>query len=172
LIECEDAGISVVGVGLGLAPVHLSKLFPVSVYSPRSADFSTALSVALEISQFRTEYKIFPGLLIPQMEKSRIDNLFKSLTNPKAVINTKLGQEIRNKKMSMDMFEKFGDTSLLFMKQKLEKNSTKEPYNDNFFSGFRILIVCLYLGSPGTPDEKINPTVFDEGCGKSLKRKG
>jgi hypothetical protein len=32
--------------------------------------------------------------------------------------------------------------------------------------------VCFYLGKEGTKDENINPKEFDDGCGKSLKRKG
>jgi hypothetical protein len=172
LVDCEEAGISVVGVGLGIAPIQLPQLFPVAVYSPRSADLGVALSVALEVSHVGTESKISPTLLVSQMDKSKIDNLFKNLTNPKATVNKKLAERVREKTVSKDMNEIFGNINILFDDIRSGSNTTDEPYKDGFFNGFRILIVCLYLGSPGTPDEKISRAVFNEGCGKSIRRKG
>jgi hypothetical protein len=45
--------------------------------------------------------------------------------------------------------EAIGKTDLLFMRGNnlnLTKNAEEEPYHDNAFTGFNILVVCLYLG--------------------------
>lgn len=49
--------------------------------------------------------------------------------------------------------------------------SLEDPYNDNAFNGFKILVVCLYMEA----NEKVNlitREVFDENCGNVLKKKG
>jgi hypothetical protein len=172
LLECEEAGIPVVGIGLGLAPVHLPQLFPVALHSPRSADLGVALSVALEVAHVGTENKILPAILSSQMELEKMKTLLQRISDSKSVINKRLAESIRDKLVSIDMCESFGNTKLLFMKHRSEVNPTIEPYDEGAFAGFRILIVCLYLGVPGTSDEKITQEVFHSGCGKSLKRKG
>jgi hypothetical protein len=70
--------------------------------------------------------------------------------------------------------EIIGDADILFMKKSpggLATNPESEPYNDGTFEGFRILVVCLYMGA----NEKINritKDIFDSQCGIVLKRKG
>jgi hypothetical protein len=176
LVECDTEGIEVGAIGLGVAPLHLSHLCPIAVHGLHGSDFIEAMKVAFgtleqdSSGDSNVSSVITPAIIKVQLNSKEINEIKKNLSNPEAAVNKDLIENIDKKPMSMDMFETFANTKILFME--MDKNSAIEPYRDGMFAGFRILIVCLYLGLPGTPDEKISPTVFHEGCGKSLKRKG
>ena len=56
------------------------------------------------------------------------------------------------------------------------KNPEIEPYRDDIFEGYLILIVILYLGDyefNGKPvDDKITEDIFKKNIGEELKKKG
>jgi hypothetical protein len=172
LNECESAGISVVGVGLGIAPLQLPNLFPVALHSPRYTDFGVAIAAALEISPVGAEEEISVSSLTTQINIERVRVLFDRLRVPRAVRNQSLVNDIRDRKVSFDMVERFANKRLVLMDpnnkegSKILENPQEEPYKDGAFSGFRILVACLYY------ENQLEPEVFHKGCGNSLKRKG
>ncbi|KAA6403970.1 MAG: hypothetical protein EZS28_000496, partial [Streblomastix strix] len=175
LIDCDASQIDVLGVGLGIAPLQLPLLFPNAVYAPNSADLGRAMAVALGVSGVQSSENIIPRQLFSITDKDQLKKLEGLLCgNPQMC--TQLAQNIRERELSLDFFETFGDTDLLYMKgdaKGLKQNAEKDPYYNKSFEGFQILIVCLYLGAnEGDKQKLFKQNIFDNQCGAVLRRKG
>jgi hypothetical protein len=85
-----------------------------------------------------------------------------------------LAASIRDLPMSLDVLDSLGDTSILVMpdsSNSLVSNPEQEPFSDNAFLGFQILVVCLYMGAY-EQNNQITTQIFDKDCGRVLRRKG
>jgi hypothetical protein len=132
LTESEEAGIPVVGIGLGMAPLQLPQLFPVAVYAPNFADLGSALSVALEVSQGNVKEKVTPQEVSPEMEERVVKSLIERLNDRSYCYNQKLAKSIETKEVSMDFFQCIGNTSSLFMTDNDSMGSNPEEEHYNF----------------------------------------
>ncbi|KAA6394322.1 MAG: hypothetical protein EZS28_010148, partial [Streblomastix strix] len=177
LHDCDSSQIDVLGVGLGIAPLQLPLLFPIALYAPNPADLGQAMAVALGVSGVGSSGNIIPRQLYSKINEDRLKRIERLLCgNPN--ICPILAKNIKERELSLDFFETFGDTDLLYMKGTaagLSQNAEKEPYHDGAFEGFQILVVCLYLGANEEYKEKqdlFKQAVFDSQCGAVLRRKG
>ncbi|KAA6391978.1 MAG: putative NEK protein kinase, partial [Streblomastix strix] len=175
LIDCDSSQIDVLGVGLGIAPLQLPHLFPAALYAPNPADLGEAMAVALSVSGVGSCGTIIAKQLFSTVDNDQLEKL-EGLMCGNPQMCPMLSKNIRERELSLDFFETFGDTDLLYMKGTavgLLQNPLEEPYYDNQFIGFQVLVVCLYLGA--NEKEKSNlfqQAVFDKQCGAVLKRKG
>ncbi|KAA6370049.1 MAG: hypothetical protein EZS28_034424, partial [Streblomastix strix] len=174
LVDCDAGGIDVLGIGLGIAPLQLSKLFPAALYAPNLADLGISCAVALGVSGVRSNKEIKASLLISQTNEDRQKKLRKFLCADPQICH-QLARSIRERELSKDFMEAIGKTDLFFMKgtaAQLTQNPEEEPYYEGAFVGFKILVVCLYLGANEKDPSKFKQAVFDEQCGSVLKKKG
>jgi hypothetical protein len=171
LIECAVSGIDVLGIGVGLAPVHLQELFPVALYCPNPIDLDRGLAAALDVSGRVTPTPITPRELFSLIEN--VNSVIDLLSGAPRLCSS-LRSQICSQPLSLDFMEVIGDTDLLFMKgraKSLSQNPKAEPYHDGVFQGFQILIVCLYMGA-NEKNNRITKSVFDSQCGVVLRAKG
>ncbi|KAA6354243.1 MAG: hypothetical protein EZS28_050230, partial [Streblomastix strix] len=149
LIDSDASQIDILGVGLGISPMQLPLLFPIALYAPNPADLGVAMAIALGVSGVGSCGNIIPRQLFSITDKDQLKKLEGLLCgNPQMC--TQLAQNIRERELSIEFFETFGDTDLLYMKgdaKGLKQNAEKDPYHDGAFEGFQILVVCLYLGA-------------------------
>ncbi|KAA6378936.1 MAG: putative NEK protein kinase, partial [Streblomastix strix] len=175
LIDSDASQIDVLGVGLGIAPLQLQNLFPIALYAPNPADLGEAMAVALSVSGVGSCGSIIARQLFTVVDKDRLQKLEGLLCgNPR--ICPMLSKNIRERELSLDFFEQFGNTDLLYMKgtaQNISDNPLEEPYHDGAFEGFQILVIYLYLGAnEGDKQNLFKQAIFDKQCGAVLKRKG
>jgi MoxR-like ATPase len=172
LSKCEEGGIDVLGIGVGIAPVHLDALFPVALYCPNPSDLGRAMACALGVSGGVTSNPIVPLPVIGLFE-DLAQNAAKELCGLPRLCPS-LASAIQDQCFSQDFFERIGSPDHLFVKGSvvgLTQNPEDEPYHDDIFSDFQILIVCLYMGA-NEANNRITKKIFDEQCGAILHRKG
>ncbi|KAA6398400.1 MAG: putative serine/threonine-protein kinase PLK4 [Streblomastix strix] len=174
LIDFDANQIDVMGIGLGIAPLQLPLLFPIALYAPNPADLGQAMSVALGVSGVGLCENIIPRQLYSIANNARLKRIERLLCgNPK--MYSILAKNIKERELSFDFFEQFGNTDLLYMKRDakhITDNPLEEPYHDGAFEEFSVLVVCLYLGANEKDPNTIKQAVFDKQCGAVLKRKG
>ncbi|KAA6402261.1 MAG: hypothetical protein EZS28_002207, partial [Streblomastix strix] len=175
LHDCDSSQIDVLGVGLGISPLQLPYLFPNALYAPNPADLGNSMAVALGVSGTGPVGSITTSQLFSVVDEERLKNL-ENLLCGKPEICPLLAKNIKERELSLDFFEQFGDTDILYMKgdeQNATDNPLEEPYHDGAFEGFYILVVCLYLGAnEGDKQKLFKQRVFDSQCGAVLNRKG
>jgi hypothetical protein len=172
LSECESSGIDVLGIGIGIAPLNLRKLFPVALYCPDINDLGKGLAISMEVSGRLNSSPITPREIFCIPEGNFHDVM--DLLCGYAKLCPALRNSIADQPLSLDFMESVGDTDLIYMKgaaENLTVNPEEEPFHDGAFIGFDVLVVCLYLGSNGV-DDMVTRAVFDAQCGAALKRKG
>jgi hypothetical protein len=171
LVDCESTGIDVLGIGLGIAPIHLPELFPLCLYAPNPADLGIATSAALGFAGPSSSAAISSRQIYHGPEQEALQQIRDRLCKAGPVNCPGLGASIHNQPLAIDDFlATLGDSDLLVMKndaRHLTANSEKEPWDDGLFAGFRILVVCLVHFPP-----EITRAVFEAQCGRVMKRKG
>ncbi|KAA6367360.1 MAG: hypothetical protein EZS28_037113, partial [Streblomastix strix] len=175
LIDSDASQIDILGVGLGISPMQLPLLFPVALYAPNPVDLGNSIAVALGVSGVGSCGSIIARQLFSVVDEERLKNL-EALLCGKPEICPLLAKNIKERELSLDFFEQFGNTDLLYMKgsaQDASDNPLEEPYHDGAFEGFQILVVSLYLGAnEGDKQNLFKQAVFNKQCGAVLKRKG
>ncbi|KAA6400332.1 MAG: hypothetical protein EZS28_004141 [Streblomastix strix] len=174
LLDCDASGIDVVGVGLGIAPLQLPQLFPTAFYAQYPTELGNAMAAALSVSRLGSNGEITAQQLFSEVDVQREQQLEILLCGDPSQC-PQLSKSIRERELSQDFMEAIGNTDLLFMKGSaigLTQNPEEKPYYENSFQGFRMLIVCLYLGQYEADPSKFKQKSFDDQCGKVLHKKG
>jgi hypothetical protein len=169
LVDCEENGIDILGIGLGIAPLHLSELFPLCLYAPNPSDLGVAMAAAMGVSLKASSTAIGSRQLYHNPDETKMAQIRDRLCLGGPRFCPQLGKSIRELGISEDFLRRFGDMKTLLMEgenRSLTSNPQTEPYSDGAFKGFTILIVILHL------DETCLRANFDLNCGTVLKRKG
>jgi hypothetical protein len=168
MADCEATGIDVLGIGLGISPLHLPELFGVCLYAPSPADLDLAAAAAMGVSGKASSSEILSRQLYHQPEKDAIPHIRDRLCNAGPRFCTDLAASIRDHGISKDFLILFGKPELLIMNnQGYTRNPEEDPYDDGAFNGFKILVVILYFEKSG-----ITLANFHLNCGTVLKSKG
>jgi hypothetical protein len=171
ITACASSGIDVLGIGLGTAPFHIPKIFPDCLYAPEPAELGVAMAAALGVSNRESAPDISSRNLYHQPDEEQMAAIENCLCKPEAPFCPGLALSIKEKPETVDVLDALGRTDLLINRNALDVNPTDEPYADGIFRGYRILIVCLYLGAY-EKDNQITKAIFMRDCGRVLQRKG
>ena len=171
LMQCESFNIQVIAIGLGICPYNIDSLFPISIHAIKFEAIGPALASVLGIYTNSSQTEIESIILTPSFKDT--ESALEKLLEKPSIYNPNLEDSIEHKPVSQEFLDKAGDIDIMFNNsESITENSIKEPYHPNTFWGFKILVVILYLGKPGSKDESIKPEVFESGCGEALKSKG
>jgi hypothetical protein len=173
LVDCQMSGIDVLGIGIGIGPVHLPELFPICLYAPNPCDLGSAMAAAFGISGTAKCDAIGTRQLFQQIDATKIMQIEELLCKRSAAFCPDLGKSIINQPVSEEFMACFGDVGAMFDVDPISgANPETEPWYDGVFEGFQILIVCLYMGANEGPNNRITKKTFDDQCGAALRRKG
>jgi hypothetical protein len=172
LRECDANGIGILGVGLGTAPVHLGKLFPVCLHSPKWEELGQAFAAALGVSGFSPRRNITADHILAVTDRNFQQNAA-PLIDTNLPLCPCLREIIQNQLRTHDFYDLFGDQQLITMNgiEAAIPDPQAEPYGAKVLDGFNILVVCLYLGKREKTN-RITKRVFDQQCGIALARPG
>ena len=172
----ENDNIDLITIGVGSFPKNINYIFPVCAYSPQVKTLQDCLMSCLESSYD-----------IEEIESSSLNNSFKEFQNLINIINEKANDEkliqninsIKASFLNLIVPEKYLQIETTDEFKTIEReitNPEEPPYEDDYFKGFNILVVILYLGNyeenGKIRDENITLDVFKKNAGKSLNDKG
>jgi Mg-chelatase subunit ChlD len=174
LIDCEMSGIDVLGIGVGIAPVHVADLFPLCLYAPNPSELGSAMAAALGVSGSSTMPNITPNQIYQAVDEGKLRAIEDLRCKGGVRFCPALGKSITEQPVSEDFMAAFGDVNGLFhVDPNRGANPEDEPWHDGAFKGFSILVVCLYMGAnEKAGSNRITRAIFDQQCGAVLRRKG
>lgn len=174
LLKAEESEIDVIGVGLGLAPVHLPLLFPQCLYTPKIEGLQIALSIAFGMDRSDGLNHVSSQIQSDPVKQDEFSGM-KELLFDKTFAEKALEESIRLKPPTRTFLEGYGNRDYLFDPRTGQAGNLEvDPYRDGAFEGFEILIACLYLPPKGDrlwDSEAINIETFDQHCGNALKKR-
>ncbi len=170
--KCENLGIELIAIGVGSAPYFLKELYSKCCFSPCINYLGNALAFTFSLSKDPSPEEIFPQLIYENLNiVEKLEEMIK-----KDPIDQNLKKSIEEKQMNIIEIIGNYQTMTLEGTKSLIENPEEEPYYNNSFKGYKILIVILYLGNykyfGKIRDENITLEIFEKNTNAALKKKG